>query len=117
LNRASFFYYSRKANHYAGQTLILQPETLTTMGPIAKKMEAKLALAFAPLILSVIDESNQHHGHAGAHPSGESHFRVRISSAALVGKSRIQQHRAIHEVLADELQGRVHALAIEVLSP
>ncbi len=85
------------------------------MGPIGLNIQSKLEAEFSPEHLEVIDESNQHHGHAGAHPSGESHFRVRISSVALAGQSRVAQHRAIHSALIEELATRVHALAIEVL--
>ena len=77
-------------------------------------MAEKLEQAFAPSLLQVIDESHHHAGHAGARPDGESHFRIRISSAALTGLSRVNQHRKVNEVLADELKTRVHALAIEV---
>ena len=85
------------------------------LGPVGQIMEAKLVAAFSPSILELIDESNQHHGHSGAHPSGESHFRVKISSAAFQGKSRVQQHRLINEALAAELKARVHAIAIEII--
>jgi BolA family transcriptional regulator, general stress-responsive regulator len=87
----------------------------TVLGPIGKNIEAKLVAAFSPSYLEVIDESNQHHGHSGAHPSGESHFRVRISAVPFQGQSRIAQHRMINSVLADELKTRVHALAIIVV--
>ena len=85
------------------------------LGPIGKIMESKLRDALAPSYLELIDESNQHHGHSGAHPSGESHYRVRIAADAFKGKSRVAQHRMVNEVLAAELKQRVHALAIEVL--
>jgi BolA protein len=88
---------------------------MSELGPVGKIMESKLKMALLPTHLELIDESNQHHGHAGAHPSGESHFRVRISAAPLSGKGRVAQHRMINEVLAAELKSRVHALAIEVL--
>ena len=84
------------------------------LGPVGKIIESKLRDGLSPSQLQVIDESNQHVGHAGAHPLGESHFRVRISSAVLTGKSRVAQHRLINEVLAEELRKRVHALAIEI---
>lgn len=84
------------------------------LGPIGKIMESKLRAAFAPSYFELIDESNQHHGHSGAHPSGESHFRVRIAADALAGKSRVAQHRLVNEALAVELKTRVHALAIEI---
>jgi BolA family transcriptional regulator, general stress-responsive regulator len=85
------------------------------LGPVGQIMNAKLVAAFSPSFFELIDESNQHHGHSGAHPSGESHFRVRISSAAFQGKNRVQQHRLVNEVLATELKARVHALAIEII--
>ncbi|MEP6827283.1 MAG: BolA/IbaG family iron-sulfur metabolism protein, partial [Aestuariivirga sp.] len=44
-----------------------------TLGPIGQILDRKLRATFSPVFLEVIDESNQHHGHAGAHPSGESH--------------------------------------------
>ena len=85
------------------------------LGPIGQSMESKLIKAFSPSYLELIDESNQHHGHSGAHPSGESHFRVRISASSFVGQSRVSQHRMINLVLAEELKLRVHALAITVV--
>jgi BolA protein len=87
---------------------------MSELGPVGKIMESKLKVALSPSHLELIDESNQHHGQSGAHPSGESHFRVRISAAPLAGKGRVAQHRMINEVLAAELKSRVHALAIEV---
>jgi BolA family transcriptional regulator, general stress-responsive regulator len=84
------------------------------LGPIGQIMRDKLAAAFNPSILELIDESNQHHGHVGAHPSGESHFRVRIAADGFKGQSRVNQHRMVNAVLAEELKQRVHALAIEV---
>jgi BolA family transcriptional regulator, general stress-responsive regulator len=87
----------------------------TDLGPIGKIMESKLQAGLTPTYLQVIDESNQHHGHAGAHPSGESHFRVRIASPQFQGKSRVAQHRMVNAVLEAELKVRVHALAIEIV--
>jgi BolA protein len=85
------------------------------LGPIGRILDDKLRAAFQPTQLDVIDESRQHHGHAGAHPSGESHFRIRIGSALFSGKNRVAQHRMVNEVLAHELKTRVHALAIEIV--
>lgn len=87
------------------------------LGMVGKTLESKLQAAFDPISLEVIDESSQHHGHAGARADGESHFRVRIVASALQGKSRVEQHRMINGVLAEELKERVHALAIEASAP
>jgi BolA family transcriptional regulator, general stress-responsive regulator len=82
--------------------------------PVRETIVAKLSAKFAPSSLEVIDESARHQGHAGSRPDGETHFRIRIVADSLAGKSRLEQHRAINETLADELRQRVHALAIEV---
>ena len=82
--------------------------------PVRDAIVEKLSAKFAPSYLEVIDESSRHQGHAGSRPGGETHYRVRITSAALTGLSRVAQHRAINDTLAAELRGGVHALAIEV---
>lgn len=77
----------------------------------------KLTQAFAPQVLEVIDESEKHSGHGGWREGGETHFRVRVVSSAFSGMSRVNRHRKINELLANELAGGVHALAIEARSP
>lgn len=83
--------------------------------PVRDAIVAKLSAKFVPDHLEVIDESSRHSGHAGSRPEGETHFRVRIGSSKLDGLTRVAQHRAINDTLKDELQGGVHALAIEVV--
>lgn len=78
------------------------------------RMRAKLAAAFAPSELQVIDESRHHAGHAGARPGGQTHYRVVMRSIALKGMTRIERSRAVHAVLAEELAGGVHALALDL---
>ena len=78
-------------------------------------LTAKLTARFAPEFLDVIDESNQHFGHAGWREGGETHFRVRIATRHFDGMSRVAQHRLVMETLNAELADRVHALAVEVL--
>ncbi len=80
-------------------------------------IERKLTKAFAPASLKVVDESHQHEGHAGHQPGGETHFRVYIVAQAFRGKSRLSRHRMINDVLVDELQSGVHALAIHAAAP
>jgi BolA protein len=85
--------------------------------PVHETISRKLTEAFAPESLSVVDESHQHEGHAGHRPGGETHFRVYIVAEAFRGKSRIERHRMINAVLAAELAGAVHALAIHAAAP
>jgi len=86
-------------------------------GPVKTAIESKITTALAPTRLIVIDESAQHAGHGGHHSDGESHFRVDVTSEAFRGKSRIERHRIIHQILAEELAGRVHALAVVASAP
>lgn len=92
---------------------------------IQSTMESKLKAAFSPERLIVINESHLHAGHhhaeSGHHATfdgtGETHFRVRIVSPNFSGMSRVDRHRAVNELLADELKAGVHALAIEPAAP
>jgi BolA family transcriptional regulator, general stress-responsive regulator len=77
----------------------------------------KLIAALAPESLRVEDESHLHEGHAGHRPGGETHFRLYIVSKVFRGKSRLERHRMINAALANELKGRVHALAIHAQAP
>ena len=77
----------------------------------------KLNAALAPHSLNIINESHLHAGHGGHTPNGESHFRVHIVSEAFNGKSRVERHRMINELLAVELRDQVHALAIHANTP
>ena len=88
-----------------------------TLGPIGQKMEKLLKEAFAPQHLEVRDESHRHAGHAGAHPQGESHFRIIIVADAFAGQPLVQRHRMVNEALGDLLRERVHALAITARAP
>ena len=87
------------------------------LGPMGTNIKDKLTRAFQPQHLEVIDESHLHAGHAGSHPDGESHFRVKIVSQAFSGKNRVDTHRMVNDALAEELKSRVHALAIQASAP
>jgi len=84
---------------------------------VKTRIAEKLASAFAPQSLDVVDESHQHAGHSGARPGGQTHFRVHIVSEAFRGKSRVERHRMINQTLSGELAGGVHALAIHASAP
>jgi len=95
-----------------------------------QRIEAILLAALAPSSLSVLDESHLHASHAhlikqkaqsvtqqaGAASNG-THFRVKIVSEAFRGKSRIERHRKINQLLGAEFEGTLHALAIEAKAP
>jgi BolA protein len=70
-----------------------------------------------PTALTVKDESEQHHGHAGWREGGETHFRLYIVSDAFSGKSRVERHRLVNEVLKGAFDRGLHALAIQAKAP
>ena len=84
---------------------------------IENVIRQKLTEAFSPSELSIINESDRHAHHASSPGTGESHFRVRVVSGHFEGKSRVERHRMINAVLADELAGPIHALAVSAHTP
>jgi len=84
---------------------------------VASIIEQKLSAALSPTELEVIDESHKHQGHVGARPEGETHFLIRVVAEGFRGKSRIDCHRVINQVLEAELAGPVHALSINARAP
>ena len=71
-------------------------------------IEDKLSGAIDLKHLEVINESHNHNVPKGA----ESHFKVVLVADEFEGKSLVNRHRRVNEILAEELEGSVHALAI-----
>ena len=85
---------------------------------VKDRIVATLTDGLHPEALAVLDESHQHAGHMGSRAGGETHFRVLVTAAAFAGMSRIDRHRMVNALLADELKpDGVHALAIEARAP
>jgi BolA protein len=84
---------------------------------VKASIERKLSETLSPESLRVVDESHLHAGHAGHREEGETHFRVYIVSASFSGANRVERHRLVNSVLAEELRDRVHALAIHASAP
>ena len=81
---------------------------------VSQTIHDKLTVAFQPLSLEIIDESEQHRGHGGWREGGETHFRVVMVAAALDGLNRVAQQRAVYGALKEELAGGVHAMVLDV---
>ena len=86
-------------------------------GPVATEMLARLNSALSPTAIELNDDSEQHRGHGGYNPAGESHFSLRIESAAFVGKNRVQRQRLVYAALGELMESRVHALTIRATAP
>ncbi|MEW6689840.1 MAG: BolA family protein, partial [Pseudomonadota bacterium] len=63
------------------------------------------------------DESAKHAGHAGARPGGNTHWRLRIVSAAFAGKPTVARHRMVYAALGGLMQDPIHALSIDARAP
>jgi BolA family transcriptional regulator, general stress-responsive regulator len=86
---------------------------MNTVERIRETLKAKLS----PQELEVIDESGKHAGHRGAIPGKTTHVRVRVAAGAFRGKSRIERHRMVNDLMASEIADGLHALAIEARAP
>jgi len=86
-------------------------------GPVAAEMLRRLNSALSPTMIELTDDSEQHRGHGGYNPAGESHFSLRIESPSFAGKNRVERQRMIYNALGDLMQARVHALSIRATAP
>lgn len=80
-------------------------------------MREKLMMALEPHRLDVINESEMHAGHRSSPNTGQSHFRIVVVSPKFTGLSRVARHRMVNELLADEMNAGVHALALATYAP
>jgi BolA protein len=75
---------------------------------VQQQIEQKLNDGLACTHLEVINESNSHN----VPPGSESHFKVVVVSHAFEGQRLIARHRRVNQILAEEFQQGLHALAI-----
>lgn len=66
-----------------------------------------------PAEIEVLDDSEKHRGHSGWREGGETHYSVYLRAKALDGLSRVECHRRVNALLADEFARGLHALAID----
>lgn len=86
-------------------------------GPVAREMIERLTAALSPTRIELEDQSNQHIGHAGHDPRGESHFALTIESPAFEGLNRVERQRKVYAALGELMRERVHALTIKASAP
>lgn len=80
---------------------------------VATSIEEKLQREFSPGHLDVVNESHMHN----VPPGSESHFKVTLVSDAFEGMRPVRRHQAVYQVLAEEMAGPVHALALHTYTP
>ena len=80
---------------------------------VQSSIEARLAEAFAPQHLEVHNESHMH----SVPPNSETHFKVVLVSGEFDGVRKVARHQKVYGLLAEELAGPVHALALHTYTP
>ena len=76
-------------------------------------LEKHLQEGLNPLVLRVINESPNHNAPEGS----ESHFHVLIVSEKFSGLNLIKRHQMVHQLIAEELKGKIHAFSQKTLTP
>ncbi|MBB3174453.1 BolA protein [Endobacter medicaginis] len=84
----------------------------------AARIEAVLRARLDPVgHLRISDDSARHAGHAGAREGGQTHYTVEVVSPVFEGLGRVARSRLVHEALAAEFAGGLHALALALRTP
>ena len=78
------------------------------MGPVERSITDKLSAHFDAQFLQVTNESFMHSVPAGS----ESHFKLVIVCDQFQGQRLVQRHQSIYRLLAEDLAGPIHALAL-----
>ncbi|WP_231756970.1 BolA family protein [Microbulbifer elongatus] len=79
---------------------------------LAQQIQEKLTAAFDPSHIEVQCESHMHNVPEGS----EMHFRVVLVSEVLNGLRKVQRHQKVYGVLAEEMAGPIHALALHLFT-
>jgi len=79
---------------------------------IQASIERKLNLEFRPSYQLIENESHLHGG-----GTEESHFKLTVVSENFASLNRVRRHQSVYTLLADEMAGPVHALALHLYSP
>uniref|UniRef100_A0A0W0F0G3 Bola-like protein n=1 Tax=Moniliophthora roreri TaxID=221103 RepID=A0A0W0F0G3_MONRR len=100
--------------------------TADEAGPVFISIRQKLSTTLRPAELSIVNDSwrvaaTQHRHHAAMRAqggsNGETHFSINVVSEAFEGKTTIQRHRMIYDILAEELQQGLHSLSLKTKTP
>lgn len=80
---------------------------------LKEELEGKIKRYFEPTRLEILNESDMHNVPSGS----ESHFKVVVVSKKFEGKSFVERHQMIYQLLAQELKEKIHALSLQTFTP
>ncbi len=81
---------------------------------IQEKIEEILQKKYSPTYLRVENKSDLHKNHAGDDGSGETHFRIEITTSVFKKYNRLECHRMIYKSLNKLMNNPIHALEIDI---
>ena len=84
------------------------------MNRIEKNILRKLEKELNPELIEIKDESHLHANHNPSAKEGGTHFKIKIISKKFKGKSRIERHRIVNNILEDEFKKGLHALTLSL---
>ena len=83
---------------------------------VDEQIRERLA-SLQPQRIELLDESEQHRGHAGYRAGGGTHWRLTIVARAFAGKPTLARHRMVYQALGELMHHPIHALAITARAP
>lgn len=88
--------------------------TIEQLSPVHQAIADKITAELNAEHVAMIDNSHLHLGHS---QNTGHHLVITIISPMFDGQNYLQRHRAVHKVLADEMQSTIHALELKLFSP
>ena len=83
------------------------------MIPLLEEIEVKLNKKFNPKKLILVNNSHLHTKHKSFNPN-KIHLKIIIESDELKKTGKLEAHKAIFNLLKDEMKEKIHALEIEI---
>ena len=92
------------------------------------RIESTLTTRLNPDYLEILDQSHLHVGHdhkiidqaphiSTIDTSAQTHFKIKIVSRLFEGKSRLERHRIVNELLRQEWTNGLHSVRLTALTP
>tara|TARA_Y100000588_G_scaffold342425_1_gene387223 strand:- start:230 stop:484 length:255 start_codon:yes stop_codon:yes gene_type:complete len=80
---------------------------------LLEEIKIKLNKKFSPKNLILVDNSHLHTKHKSFDPE-KVHLKIIIESDELKKMEKLESHKAIFNLLKDEMKKKIHALEIEI---
>ena len=79
-----------------------------------QRIDKILSKKFNDFILEIIDNSNLHKGHNNFTGNDETHIKIILTKKNKIPINRLNIHRIINDLLAEEFKTGLHSLEIKI---